>query len=272
LLSLFSCNTKKDNNEISNIYRFHYGDYKGYDVWVVDGNKIREKIFNEFVYGGNDERYIFVPQNEIWIDNSISVTEFQTTLEHEITERTLMKLSGMTYFDAHDSALKVERKMRIDYQSQSIKFENSLPFVSPIDCDSTQEIDSLPEKIKLKNIYKIFCKEKDSLKIWIVDGFNIRRDIFPDFGFSGNDLAYYFIPKNEIWIDSEISCEEMEYSILLEINERKFISSGKIYDDAYSNALTLVDSLRKQNSKISSEKKILLTKDLIRDKGTGNRN
>lgn len=259
-------------NIISDIYRFHFGNYKGYDVWIVDGNKIREKIFNEFVYGGNDERYIFVPQNEIWIDNSISVTEFQTTLEHEITERTLMKQLGMTYFDAHDSALKVERKMRIDYQSFANNFENSLPLVSPIDCDSTQEIDSLPDKLKLKNIYKIYCKDKDSLKIWIVDGFNIRRDIFPDFGFSGNDLAYYFIPKNEIWIDSEISCEEMEYSILLEINERKLISAGKNYDDAYTNALVIVDSLRKQNSKISSEKKISLKKELIRDKGTGNLN
>ena len=170
----------------------------------------------------------------MWIDNSISVKEFETTLEHEINERDLMAKFGMTYYDAHDSSLLIEMIMRNNYKLLSEKHESSLPFVAPIDYDSTQEIETLPEKIKLKNIYRIPLGERNGMKVWVVDGYNVRRDIYPDFGFSGNDLAYKFIPENEIWLDGEISCEEMEYSISLELKERELMSKGLYYDDAYT--------------------------------------
>jgi hypothetical protein len=88
--------------------------------------------------------------------------------------------------------------------------------------------------------------QRDSIDIWIVDGAVVRRDIFPDFGLSGNDLAYRFIPAREIWIDGQISCEETNFSIAGELHERMLMRKGMSYDSAYEASLTVVESLRNE--------------------------
>lgn len=237
-------------------------------MWIVDGALIRKNIFNEFVYGGNDQRYPFVPLNEIWIDNSISSEEYETTLAHEINERNLMARFGMTYFDAHDSSLALELVMRRDYLKVSSVHESILPRVSPIDFDSTQEIEDLPDMIKLKNIYRVPLRFVSGVKVWVVDGYAVRRDIYPDFGFSGNDRAYHFIPENEIWIDGSITCEETEYSIALELKEREKMSHGMLYDSAYVEAVKITDKLRAANQElILKQKPVIKTNPIVRDTG-----
>jgi hypothetical protein len=270
LVFLCSCNKQEKINTTSNdnIYRYYCGEKDGFKVWIVDGALIRKNIFNEFVYGGNDERYPFVTLNEIWIDNSISAEEFESTLAHEINERNLMAKFGMTYFDAHDSSLAIELVMRRNFLKESSEHESILPKVAPIDFDSTQEIEDLPEMIKLKNIYRIPLRTINGVKIWVVDGYAVRRDIYPDFGFSGNDKAYHFIPENEIWIDGSITCEETEYSIALELKEREEMMKGKIYDDAYSEAVKVSDKMRVDNQNlVLKQKAIIKTNPIVRDTG-----
>lgn len=278
LLSLvtFACSkdeVKKsaDNSpDLKRLYGFYNGEYKGFKIWIVDGNYIRREIFNEFIYGGNDERYTFVPESEIWIDNSISAEEYLTTLEHEIIERNLMRHNGYTYYDAHDSALMLELGMRRGFLAAANEHEKQLPMVSPIDYDSTQEIEELPEQIKLSGIYKIPYAKRDGVEIWVVDGYKVRRDIYPDFGFSGNSNAYLFIPPNEIWIDASITCQEMEYSIQLELKEMAFMKNGLPYDDAYTNALKTTDSLRQAINKLINNKSAYTLQAIrFRDTGTG---
>ena len=285
MLVLLSSCTKKEEPVVSkknaenkaesreNYYRYYWGEKDGFKVWIVDGSKIRRDIFNEFIYGGNDERYVFNPENEILIDNSISAEEFETTLAHEINERQLMAKFGWTYFDAHDSSLMLELQMRRNYVKESLAHESKLPKVVPVDFDSTQEIVDLPNKIKLKNIYRIPLGERQRIKIWVVDGYTVRKDIYPDFGFSGNDLAYHFIPEREIWIDGSIICEETEYSIALELKEREEMSKGKEYDSAYLTAVKITDSLRKANYNFTLKHEPLkIPVILIRDTGTGKLN
>jgi len=110
----------------------------------------------------------------------------------------------------------------------------------------------------------------DSISVWIVDGAAVRRDIYPDFGLSGNDLAYKFIPAREIWIDNQVSCEETEFSIQTEMKERSYILQGKSYDDAYEQAVTEVTRQRVALDAIARKKAgIKLTQPLEREKGTG---
>jgi hypothetical protein len=277
LFQLVSCNKpertvleKTDLNNVTGIYRLLYGEREGFKIWIVDGPKVREKIFAEFLFGGNPERYIFNPEGEIWVDNSITSEELETTIAHEINERNLMYKYGMTYFDAHDSSLSIEVKMRNEFFGSAKSHESSVPMVSPTDFDSTQEIETLPELVTLKNIYRQYIGERNGLNIWIVDGVNIRRDIYPDFGFSGNDLAYHFIPANEIWIDAQISCEELPFSIELEIKERELLSKGKNYDDSYTEALDNVLHLRQEKYReAKSHSPLKITHPLFRDKGRG---
>ncbi len=284
LLFICSCkNEQKTNNNsqgnsdsskgLSGIYRYYWGEKDKFKVWIVDGAAIRMQIFNEFIYGGNSERYPFIPENEIWIDNSISSEEFETTLAHETNERNLMAKFGMTYFDAHDSSLTLEVVMRRSFLKQSREHESKIPKVSPTDFDSTQQIDDLPEMMKIQNIYRIPIGERNGIKVWIVDGYAVRRDIYPDFGFSGNGLAYHFIQPDEIWIDGSVTCEETEYSIALEMKERELMAKGLSYDSSYTEAVKVSDKMRIDNlAFIKNHSPVKLVFPPYRDTGTGRDN
>ena len=66
----------------------------------------------DFVMGGNGARYVYVPMNEIWIENLyVKGKEFKFVLFHEYTELKLMK-KGYTYCMAHDTASAKELSIR----------------------------------------------------------------------------------------------------------------------------------------------------------------
>ena len=122
--------------------------------------------------------------------------------------------------------------------------------------------------MKLEHIYRIPMGERNGIRIWLVDGYLIRQHIYPDFGFSGNDLAYHFIPPGEIWIDGQVSCEETEYSIATEMMERELMIQGKSYDDAYEAAITRNKTMRDEMEKlINRQKPIFIQDSLTRDVG-----
>jgi hypothetical protein len=91
----------------------------GIDIWMVDGLKVRNDLEPDFVMGGNSGRFEFIPENEIWIDNSVSAEELDYTVQHELCERKLMLGDGEDYETAHDDALDVERELRMDDQSEA---------------------------------------------------------------------------------------------------------------------------------------------------------
>ena len=241
LTVLSACHKKEDE---SGVYRLYTEKRAGFDVWVVDGAMVRQKIYPEFLYGGNEQRYIFTPKGEIWIDNALSCEEYELTLVHELNERHLMAKFGWTYDRSHDSSLAIEVIYRHRYDSLSRQHESAVGKVSPTDWSGKKEIAFLPDSIELRNIYRIPVKDTNGISIWIVDGYLVRKNIFPDFGFSGNDLNYHFIPKNEIWIDGQISCEEMAYSIASELMERKLMLQGRSYSDAYEASVDHIRTLR----------------------------
>jgi hypothetical protein len=248
IILISGCTTDK---MVDGVYRYYLGKKDNFDIWIVDGNQVRLKIFSSFLYGGNEQRYPFNPKGEIWIDNAISCEEFELTLAHELNERHLMAKFGWTYLAAHDSSLSLEQTIRRNNEEICRAHEASLKKVSVTDFENIKEIKSLPDSIRLQNIYRVPVGTRDGLSVWIVDGYMVRKNIYPDFGFSGNDLSYHFIPPKEIWIDGQVSCEETEYSITNEINERKFMAAGKSYDDAYSDAIDITQMNRQNMDKLS---------------------
>jgi hypothetical protein len=267
---LISCT---DSKSIDGIYRYHWGKRNGYDIWIVDGYKVRHKIYNSFLFGGNEQRYPFNPKGEIWIDNALSCEEFEMTLIHELNERHLMAKFGWTYLKAHDSSLRLEVKTRRNYETISRAHEVSLGKVGVTDHDNRKEIKDLPDSIHLQNIYRLPVGERYGISIWIVDGYLVRKNIFPDFGFSGNDLSCHFIPPKEIWIDGQVSCEETEYSIGIELMERQEILKGKSYSDAYEDAIT--ENTRQRDKMaflIQQHPPLVLTDTITREAGIIDKN
>jgi len=248
ILALTSCSKDK---KAGSVYRYYMGKEENYDIWIVDGNQVRLKIFSSFLYGGNEQRYPFNPKGEIWIDNAISSEEYYLTLAHELNERHLMAKFGWEYLTAHDSSLSLEQTIRRKNEEVCLAHEASLKKVSATDFSNIKEIKGIPDSINLKNIYRIPMGTREGVTIWIVDGYMVRKNVYPDFGFSGNDLSYHFIPKKEIWIDGQVSCEETEYSIGTELMERKLMENGKSYDDAYSDAIDLTQMNREKMVKLA---------------------
>ena len=143
-----------------------------------------------------------------------------------------------------------------------------MPAVSPTDWSNQKEIQNVPDSIRLTNIYRIPVGRRDGLMVWIVDGYLVRKNIFPDFGFSGNDLVYHFIPPKEIWIDGQVSCEEMEYSVVAELMERKLMQQGTAYSDAYESAVGNTLILRdRMDGRIRNHPPLLLPDTLQREAG-----
>ncbi len=258
-----------DNKKIDSVYRYYLGKSDNLNIWIIDGNIVREKIFSSFLYGGNEQRYPFNPKGEIWIDNAISCEEFGLTLAHELNERHLMAKFGWTYLAAHDSSLMLEQLIRRENDEMCREHEASIRKVAVTDYEDIKEIKTLPDSIRLQNIYRVPLGIREGLSVWIVDGYMVRKTIYPDFGFSGNDLAYHFIPPDEIWIDGQVSCEETEYSITTEINERKFFASGKSYDDAFSDAIDITQINRENMAKLAkSHFKLSIPDSITRYSGT----
>jgi hypothetical protein len=258
-----------DNKKVDDVYRYFMGKQGNFDIWIVDGNVVRLKIFSSFLYGGNEQRYPFNPNGEIWIDNAISCEEYYLTLAHELNERHLMAKYGWTYLAAHDSSLSLEQTIRKSNEEICRAHEASLKKVAVTDYDNIKEIKSLPDSIQIQNIYRVPMGKREDLSIWIVDGYMVRKTVYPDFGFSGNDISYHFIPANEIWIDGQVSCDETEYSIATEMNERKFMAAGKSYDDAYSDAIDITQISRQNMKKLAkSHFRLVVPDSLTRYAGT----
>lgn len=258
----------RTQKKVDNVYRYYCGERDNIGIWIIDGNTVRQKIYKEFLYGGNEQRYIFNPKGEIWIDNAISCEEYDLTVAHEMNERHLMAKYGWTYEAAHDSSLSLEQVIRHKNQEICVAHEASLNKVSVLDSYNKKEIRNLPDSINLRNIYRIPEGIREGISIWIVDGYMIRKNFYPDFGFSGNDMAYHFIPLKEIWIDGQVSCEETEYSIALEMKERQLMTEGKSYSDAYEEAVGMIQKQRESmESRVKSHFKIVIPDSLERDAG-----
>ena len=247
-LTILSCNR---NEKVDGVYRYYMGKENNYNIWIVDGNQVRLKVFSSFLYGGNEQRYPFNPKGEIWIDNAISCEEYYLTLAHELNERHLMAKFGWQYITAHDSSLSLEQVIRHTNEDACRGHEAFLKKVSATDYSNIKEIKGMADSIQLENIYRIPMGSREGISIWIVDGYMVRKNVYPDFGFSGNDLSYHFIPDKEIWIDGEVSCDETEYSIATELMERELMVKGKSYDDAYSDAIDITQANRGKMKKLA---------------------
>jgi len=83
----------------------------GVSVWVVNGRFVRSVFDVDFVEGGHDYVYEFVPENEVWIDDDTEEKERGFILLHELHERNLMAKSW-TYEKAHADSSRLEYHCR----------------------------------------------------------------------------------------------------------------------------------------------------------------
>lgn len=77
----------------------------------VDGSIVRKYIDPEFIFGGHDLVYSYVPTNTIWLDINMDPAELPYILLHEAVERRLMA-QKKTYDVAHEYATVADKEAR----------------------------------------------------------------------------------------------------------------------------------------------------------------
>ena len=78
----------------------------------------------------------------------------------------------------------------------------------------------------------------------------VRQELDGDFCFAAHHLKYEFIPKNELWLDSAMSAEQVHYALAHEIEELRMMRSGEDYENAYPNALAVQLQERERQARL----------------------
>ena len=201
--------------------------------WIVDGNYIRTNIDEDFTNYGHHYKFNFIPENELWIDKERDKGEERFYLDYMLKFIHALK-SGKNYHQAVEIGEKVEKKERAKSRlakkaHKKLKIGESLA----------------------KILYKKQLKTSSEIKVHIVNGELVRDEFFIDFTEGGHDKVYHFIPKGEIWIDDDISKEEINFVLLHEIHERNLMAKGWNYEKAHTDSSRLEFFYRNHPKKIN---------------------
>lgn len=82
------------------------------NIFKVDGDEVREKLFIDYTEGSHDLVYDWIPHNEIWIEDMKSDKFEVFNVVYEIMERDLMIGKKYGYDPAHERAAKAEEIVR----------------------------------------------------------------------------------------------------------------------------------------------------------------
>ncbi len=93
------------------VYLQRLTDSESPQVWIVNGELVRDMYFIDFTEGGHHFVYDFVPYNEVWLDDDLLPAEREFVLVHELHERYLM-FKGWDYNRAHNSSSYIEYRCR----------------------------------------------------------------------------------------------------------------------------------------------------------------
>ncbi len=178
-------------------------------IFVVDGQKVRKDVDKEFTNFGQHFRFKCIPKYEFWLDKEAAKDETDFFIDHLLIEWGEMK-NGKSYQEA---CVKAERKELSERKK------------------ATKDKKQKPLHIKL------IGKTKDNLNIFLIDGNQVRTIYDIEFTEGGHDFVYNYVPKNEVWIDNDLSQSERKYVILHELFERSLMKNKKMsYNNAHNKA------------------------------------
>jgi ankyrin repeat protein/8-oxo-dGTP pyrophosphatase MutT (NUDIX family) len=119
-------------------------------------------------------------------------------------------------------------------------------------------------KLKYKKDLGSFKVVDFEVKVYEIDGQEVRDNINTDFTLGGHGMVYDYVPKNEIWVEKEYSKVDEGDIVAHEITEYLLMYKANMkYDDAHEEATSVEEILRQFNSSKKEQKKELA--DLIKE-------
>lgn len=211
-----------------NIYIKNIGEHGGLSVWLVDGERVRKDIDENFVQYDHHARFRFIPANEIWIDQETNADERKYFLENISRERKFMA-QGMTLEEAVEKADALEKHER----REDARVKNIL--------HAHHARKKALEKIRKEKLPEY---SSDTVSVYLVYGEFVRDFYLVEYAEGGHDLVYSFIPKGEVWIEEILHPSEQKFIVLHELHERFLMSQGKDYPHAHKGATIIEDHFR----------------------------
>jgi hypothetical protein len=206
------------------------GRVDGFEVWVVNGQYVRENLDEEFTNFGQHYNFRFIPAGEFWLDEENAPGEERFFIDHLLIENRLMA-GGVAYDSALDEADKAEKAERLG--TAAARAGDSLAVAH-----RTGEL--------VARVHEKLLEEWSAgVKVWVVDGELVRDVFFIDFTEGGHDKVYDFIPAKEVWIDDDVRPEERKFILLHELHERQLMSGGWTYEKAHRDSSRLESHYRR---------------------------
>jgi hypothetical protein len=200
-------------------------------IWIVDGAYVRTNKDEEWDNYGHHYTFKFIPRDEIWLDQQADPDEQKFYVTHCLVERRLM-MQGKDEDTARKEANKAERAARRRAGDvKKLTQGHELPD---------------PEKVHVR----LWKKLENDVSVWIVNGRLVRSVFDIDFTQGGHEHVYEFIPRNELWIDDDVTDAERAYVLLHELHERNIMEKGTDYERAHAESSKLELYHRKHPDKL----------------------
>jgi len=211
----------------------------GFNVFIVDGEYIRENMDEEFTNYAQHYIFPFIPKNEFWIDKERKPGEEKYYIDSMLTINKLLA-KRFTHKEAIKRGDAIERRERAN--SKLMKKEIKL--------------EKFPEKL-INSVHKDLLQKYSTkkIKVWIINGEAVRDLFFIDFTEGGHGYVYSFVPKDEVWIDDDIEPDEIKFVLLHEMHERNLMSKGMKYDPAHASSSKIEYACRRKKKDINKELK-----------------
>lgn len=204
----------------------------GLQIWVVDGEYIREHIDEEFTNFGHHFSFTFIPERELWLDKEAHPDERRFFIDHLLVERRLMA-KGVSYDDALVVADRAERKER-----------RRAGDVRVLTHGGKQLPDGRDVHVKL------WKRLENGVGVWVVNGRLVRSVFDVDFTEGGHDHVYEFVPENEVWIDDDLDDQERGFVLLHELHERNRMITGWPYSKAHEESSRIEHTCRQHPDRL----------------------
>ena len=193
----------------------------GFEVWLVDGDYIRQHVNSNFCNFGQHGQFHFIPSKMFFISKERRHDESKYYIEHMLKENALMA-KGVSYDEANAEGTKAESKLR----AKDNKFTD--------------------KDIKIKILY-----QDKYITIWEVNGHAVRNLKNTLWTQGATDKTHDFIPHGEVWIDDDVFKQQpVEFH---ELNERILLNAGMDYPTAHRISLLRERKLRNGDGVMRTE-------------------
>ncbi|MFS8131217.1 MAG: hypothetical protein ACMG57_04515 [Candidatus Dojkabacteria bacterium] len=219
-----------------------YRDEENFKIYLINDFKFRNTSLDMDEFGGFASRIEqpIIPENEIWVSKYYEEKEIDLFIKNSIVQHSLMQ-QGLDRWAAYDESLDVEHELRVNKYNAP---EYLITLAQNIPADLERE----------------FYMEIENVKVFLVDGFQIRNYFKTDFVCGGHGYVYSWIPKDEIWLEKQSSVEELPYTLMHEFVERTLMKvNNGTYPDTHPIASKVEFSFRPD--KLLKENLINLTEE-----------